>query len=80
MLEAAKKIYRQFYSLLEELDRRKFKIETWDAGRYQVFGALKDANLLDDETFRAEFERLGEKILPQIYTLGFLRDEVTYFD
>ena len=80
VLEAAKKIYRQFYSLLEELDRRKFKIETWDAGRYQVFGALKDANLLDDETFRAEFERLGEKILPQIYTLGFLRDEVTYFD
>ncbi len=80
VLEAAKKIYRLFYSLLEELDRRKFKIETWDAGRYQIFGALKDANLLDDEIFRAEFDRLGEKILPQIYSLGFLRDEVTYFD
>ena len=80
VLEAAKKIYRLFYSLLEELDRRKFKIETWDAGRYQVFGALKDANLLDDQTFRAEFDRLGKKILPQIYSFGFLRDEVTYFD
>ena len=80
VLDEAKKIYRQFYALLEELDRRKFKIETWDAGRYQVFGALKDANLLDDEKFRAEFDRLGEKILPQIYSLGFLLDEVIYFD
>ena len=24
--------------------------------------------------------RLGQKLLPQIYSLGFLRDEVTYFE
>ena len=38
------------------------------------------AKLLDNEKFRAAFERLGEKLLPQIYSLGFLRDEVIYFD
>ena len=31
------------------------------------------------EKFSAEFKKLGEKILPQIYELGFLRDEVKYF-
>ncbi len=80
VLESAKEIYRTFYAQLLELDCKKFKITTWDAGWYQIRHALEEARLLDDQTFRADFDRLGEKLLPQIYELGFLRDEVTYFD
>ena len=73
VLTEAKKIYRLFYSRWDELDRKKFFIETWDAGWYQVRMSLKAAGLLDDKTFRAEHERLRLKLLPMIYELGFLR-------
>lgn len=80
LLVEAEKIYETFYARLRDLDQRKFKIETWDAGWYQVRGALKDAGLLDDREFRRLFAMLGEKLLPQIYEFGFLRDEVFYYD
>ena len=83
VLDSARPIYREFYAQLIELDRKQFRLEAWDVGWYQVRNALKDADLLTPELlalFRAAFERLGEKLLPQIYSLGFLRDEVTYFD
>ncbi len=83
VLDSARPIYREFYAQLIELDRKQFRLEAWDVGWYQVRNALKDAGLLTPELlapFRAAFERLGEKLLPQIYSLGFLRDEVTYFD
>ena len=80
VLDAARSIRQTFYARLNELDREKYRLETWDVGWYQVRRSLEDANLLDNETFRAAFDRLSEKLLPQIYSLGFLRDEVVYFD
>ena len=80
VLESARTIYKTFYARLNELDRQKFKIETWDAGWYQVRRSMEEAGLLDEKKIRSAHERLGRKILPQIYSLGFLRDEVTYFD
>ena len=77
VLEEARKIYKTFNARLSELDRKKFRIDTWDAGWYQVRGALKAAGLLDDQAFRAEHERLRRKLLPQIYSLGFLRDQLS---
>ncbi len=76
VLEAARKIYETFNARLSTLDRKKFRITTWDAGWYQVRGALKAAGLLDDRSFRAEHEKLRRKLLPQIYSLGFLRDRL----
>jgi len=61
-----------------ELNIAKWKIFDWDAGWYQVRMSLKEIGF-DFEKFSAEFRKLGEKILPQIYELGFLRDEVKYF-
>ena len=80
VIDSARLIYQTFYARLNELAREKFRIETWDVGWYQVRRSLEDAKLLDNETFRAAFDRLSEKLLPQIYSLGFLRDEVVYFD
>ena len=77
VVDEARRIYETFYARLKELDREKFLIETWDAGWYQVRGALRAAGLLDDEKFRAEHERLRQKLLPMIYELGFLRSTFT---
>lgn len=70
VLNAGREIYKQFYAELNKLDVHKWKIDNWDAGWYQVRMSL-DAKL--------SLEELSAKLLPQIYELGFLRDEVRYF-
>ncbi len=70
ILSAAREIYKKFFAELERLDVRRWKIEAWDAGWYQVRNAL-DAKI--------NLDALSTKLLPQIYELGFLRDEVKYF-
>ncbi|MBR1579855.1 MAG: hypothetical protein IJ668_05085 [Selenomonadaceae bacterium] len=80
VLNAARSIYKTFYARLRDLDRKKYRLEAWDAGWYQIRRSLEDAHLLDGEEFRLAFERLSAKLLPQVYELGFLSDEVTYFD
>ena len=72
VLDAARPIYEMFYARLNELDRDRFRLETWDAGWYQVRMSLKAAGLLDDHQLRAEHEQLRLKLLPLIYELGFL--------
>lgn len=70
VLAEGKNLYKKFYAELDSLDRKKFKIEDWDAGYYQVRMSLGES---------VNIKILGEKILPQIYELGFLRDEVIKF-
>ena len=70
VLNAGREIYKRFYAELARLDVRKWKIDNWDAGWYQVRMSL-DAKL--------SLEELSNKLEPQIYELGFLRDEVRYF-
>ena len=80
VLNEARSIYQRFYARLNELDRAKYRLEAWDVGWYQVRRSLEEARLLDGDRFRLAFERLSAKLLPQVYSLGFLRDGVTYFD
>ena len=70
VIESGRELYRRFYKELPGLDVRRWKIETWDAGWYQIRMALEA---------RIDLTTLSEKLLPQIYELGFLRDEVKYF-
>lgn len=70
VLNAGRNLYKKFYSELERLDVRRWKIEDWDAGWYQVRMALGVS---------IDLKELSAKLLPQIYELGFLRDEVRYF-
>ena len=70
VLESGRELYRRFYKELPSLDVRRWKIDTWDAGWYQIRMALEA---------RIDLTTLSEKLLPQIYELGFLRDEVKYF-
>ncbi len=79
VLAAAKSIYKTFYAKFDELDTVTLKIENWDAGWYQVRMAVKELILDEKILFQSAVQKLSEKLLPQIYELGFLRDEVVYF-
>lgn len=70
VLRKARIIYKKFYEELTDLDLKKYKIADWDAGWYQI--RMSSGASID-------LTELSEKLLPQIYDLGFLRDEVKYF-
>ena len=73
-----------------------WKIETWDVGYYQVRNAMKplgwsrscatvmgaDATgrVPPAEALRAAHDALRAKLLPQVYSLGFLNPDVAYFE
>ena len=70
VLSSARAIYKKFYAELNKLDVERLKIEDWDAGWYQVRMSLGVS---------IDLGALSTKLLPQIYELGFLRDEIRYF-
>ncbi len=56
------------------LRTQEFKIETWDAGWYQIRNALSDRDLGADElaTVKLAHSLLKAKLLPKISEFGFL--------
>ncbi len=56
------------------LATKKIEIETWDAGFWQIRNALNAKKLAEDEleNLKQAHNALREKLLPQIYELGFL--------
>lgn len=79
VIEKAKTVYKLFYANLNQMATNKWKIDTWDAGWYQVRRCLTEHNLATDEIKELSKvnEQLANKILPQIETFGFLdKDEV----
>ena len=79
---AARNLYRTFYAEMMNTRWMQFKIETWDVGIYQVRSALKDVGLATDElaALKSAHEALRTKLLPQVYSLGFLNPDVKYFE
>ncbi|MDZ4844584.1 MAG: hypothetical protein SH857_03440 [Chitinophagales bacterium] len=79
VLEKAEAVYKLFYASLNHMATHKWKIETWDAGWYQIRRCLAEHNLATDELkeLSKANETLAAKILPQIEEYGFLdKDEV----
>lgn len=79
VLQKGKEIYRFFYSHLNQMITQNWKIETWDAGWYQIRRCLSEHNLGIDELqeLKQSIDTLADKILPQIEEFGFLdKDEV----
>ncbi len=70
VLSSGRELYKKFYAELANLDVARWKITDWDAGFYQVRMSLGAS---------IDLSALSKKLLPQIYELGFLRDEVRYF-
>lgn len=79
---AAKKLYKAFYVEMMNTRWMQFKIETWDVGIYQVRSALKDAGLAAGElaALKSAHDALRAKLLPQVYSFGFLNPDVMYFE
>jgi len=74
VLAIGEDIYRCYFENLANLRTPKFKIETWDAGWWQIRNALAEQNLAEDLFVRMKqvHGTLKEKLLPQVYSLGFL--------
>ena len=92
VLTAARALYREFYANITHTPWMDWKIETWDVGYYQIRNAMKDFNGRDARcpsvngqdarcpSLRAAHDTLRAKLLPQIYSLGFLNPDVAYFE
>lgn len=79
VLEKAETVYKLFYANLNQMVTKNWKIDTWDAGWYQIRRCLAEHNLATDEIkeLSKANEILAHKILPQIIEYGFLdKDEV----
>ncbi|GAA0879669.1 hypothetical protein GCM10009119_26380 [Algoriphagus jejuensis] len=79
VLQKAKTVYKLFYASLNQMATNKWKIDTWDAGWYQIRRCLAEHNLATEELkeLSKENEKLANKILPKIEEFGFLdKDEV----
>ena len=74
VLDAARPLQRFFYAHLPQLRTGHFRIGTWDAGWYQLRNALADQDLAPDllAAVKAAHGALGQWLLPQLATLGFL--------
>ena len=79
VFDKAREVYKYYFENLHLIDTRKYKIDNWDAGWYQIRRSLLDqsfaSELLDD--VKTSNSILAGKILPRIEENGFLDlDEV----
>lgn len=74
VLHAGEAVWRAYLANLGRLRTAKFKIETWDAGWWQVRSALKDRALAGEElaALRAAHDALRDKLRPQLAERGFI--------
>ena len=81
VLDAARRLYREFYANITHTPWMDWKIETWDVGYYQIRNAMKEFKGQDARcpSLRVAHDALRAKLLPQIYSLGFLNPDVEYF-
>lgn len=68
VLEKAKEIYQFYFANLGQMRSNKFKIETWDAGWWQIKQALSDVDFCKSELKELKIlhDILKEKILPKL--------------
>ena len=75
ILESARQVYAMFYGSLNLLLRTpKFKIETFDAGWWQIRMALQDANSGEEELSEVKMlhNKMREKLLKQLVEYGIV--------
>ena len=80
VLHAGRTLWRDFFATTDvHTIRADLKLNRPDAGWYQIRNALKrreehrDRIDLDFTVFEATYKALTEKLVPQVYELGFLR-------
>ncbi|NQT64833.1 MAG: hypothetical protein HQ554_01495 [FCB group bacterium] len=79
VFEKGEEVYKEFYANLHNMTTHKLKIDSWDAGWYQIRRCMADHNIGNDVIIELKElnQKLANKILPKIYKYGFLdKDEV----
>lgn len=81
VLEYGKILYKYFYKQMINTHWMNFKIENWDVGLWQIKQTLKQTNLGIEElnNLKSAHKELGKKLLPQIYTYGFINKDIELF-
>lgn len=74
VLIKGKEIYKFYFSHLNELNTKPYKIDTWDAGWWQIRNSLSEQNLGNQlfEEFKKYHISLRDKILPAINEYEFI--------
>ena len=80
VLEAGRCIYELYYEEYNNLNKKKFKLDYWDVGWYQIRKSLENKKLGTEQfkKFKEKYKILTEKLRPKIYEYGFLDKEIIY--
>ena len=82
VLAEGKNLWQAYFSRTDEYSvRESLKLNRADVGWYQVRKALEArnadggmANPVDFSAFKTAYDTLGDKLRPQVFELGFLKD------
>jgi hypothetical protein len=74
VLKEAQAMYQFYFANLNQMRTNKFKIETYDAGFWQIKKAMEDVNIYKEQLvdFKTTLNFLKEKLLPQLTSYGFI--------
>lgn len=61
------------YRMMFDEDNENYQINNWDCGWYQIKALAKEYTKDDFEEFKSLYKKLGDKMRPMVYELGFLR-------
>ncbi len=78
VFEQGKKVYKRFYENITKSRWKEYKIDNWDVGLWQIKKSLyeSDQESKEIEDLKKAHGMLGEKILPLIYSYGFIPIDV----
>lgn len=80
VLDEGRILWKSYFKEIDSRDiREKYYLNRADVGWYQVRKALEERNKTSDSTpidikpFEISYDFLGDKLRPQVYSLGFMR-------
>lgn len=75
VLDFANKLVKDSFKFRENfnIDNPNYQINNWDCGYYQLKALWKDYMSNEFKQFRDLFNKLADKMRPQVYELGFLK-------
>ena len=78
VMDEARKLWQQYHATqFEKKIRDEFKLNRPDVGWYQIRKSLEansDSEAVNFEPFKAAYDELSQKLRPQVFKYGFLRE------
>lgn len=82
VFELGKNLYEYFYANITKSHWKEYRIESWDVGLWQIRKAVTEngTNCEELNKLKASHLLLGKKIMPQLYSFGFIPEDVVEFE